>query len=412
MKLSVIALLASSAAAFPFASQLDTEAVAFFDEQARVIKLGPEEFRIVSEDDKLDLKRDNIGFIDVTGTLSVKEAILQGLVGKSTKSGWLHKITNFGAKQIEQMAKPLPVYQYPTEPQHVEKVTNLFESINMTRPYEDLAKFTSFYTRYYKSQTGLDSANWLYHRIAHILEPGAKALHPSVTKVSHEGWDQFSIVVSMPGSDSSDKVVIGSHQDSVNLLLPSLRAPGADDDGLGTVTTLEALRIIVDAAVVHGFKPKNTLEFHFYSAEEAGLLGSHDVFSRYAEANETVVGMLQQDMTGYTATTILKGIEPHFGLITDYTSQRLNSFIKTLIDKYNDIPYHETSCGYACSDHASALEYGYPSSFLIESEMSLTSKLIHSPLDTLDRLDFEHIREHIKLTVAFAYELSMAENLH
>jgi len=154
------------------------------------------------------------------------------------------------------------------------------------------------------------------------------------------------------------------------------------------------------------------LEFHWYSAEEGGLLGSIDVFSRYSSDNEVVVGMLQQDMTGYTQGSIDAGIEPHFGLIEDYTSVELNNFLKLIIGTYNSIPYHSSECGYACSDHASALENGYPSSFLIESEMKYSNKYIHSVMDTIDRLDFDHVKEHIKLTIAFAYELSLAKKLH
>ncbi|KAG2731772.1 hypothetical protein G9P44_005359 [Scheffersomyces stipitis] len=124
-----------------------------------------------------------------------------------------------------------------------------------------------------------------------------------------------------------------------------------------------------------------------------------------------VVGMLQQDMTGYSAGSVDAGVEPHIGLITDYTSVALNDFLKVLVDTYNDIPYHESSCGYACSDHASAIENGYPASFLIESEMKYTSKYIHSVLDTVDRIDWDHVTEHVKLTIAYAYELSLAKKV-
>ncbi|KAM9890989.1 hypothetical protein OXX79_011044, partial [Metschnikowia pulcherrima] len=249
----------------------------------------------------------------------------------------------------------------------------------------NLAKFTSFYTRYYKSASGVESAEWLYAQVSELVKtvPGA-----TVTKIEHGGWDQFSIVASIPG------------------------APGADDDGSGTVTTLEALRLVSGAIAAGDYAPYNTLEFHYYSAEEGGLLGSVDVFSRYFDQKKTVVGMLQQDMTGYTQGTVDSGVEPHFGLINDYTSAKQNAFIRVVVDAYCSIPVHETECGYACSDHASALENGYPASFLIESEFKYSAKQIHSTMDTMDRLDFEHIKEHIKLTVGYAIELAGAKNLY
>lgn len=372
----------------------------------RVIKTGPESFEVVSEATKMEYKRQGKKFIDVTSVVPVLDAVEQGVVA----SGGHSDILTFFSKQISTLKKPIPQYNYPTKASHGKVVEPLLEQINLDTVKSNLAQFTSFYTRYYKSSTGLESADWLYGVVERtVSELPLEAV--TLRKVHHEGWDQYSIIASIAGK-SEDKVVVGAHQDSINLLFPNLlRAPGADDDGSGTVTTLEALRLVVSAIKDGLFTPHNTLEFHYYSAEEGGLLGSIDVFSRYYAENATVVGMLQQDMTGYTKGSIDEGVEPHFGLISDYTSVGLNDFIKVIVKEYCAIPYHETECGYACSDHASALENGYPASFLIESEFKYTAKQIHLTLDTLDRLDFDHIHEHIKLTVGYAIELSSAKKL-
>ncbi|KAK6454098.1 leucyl aminopeptidase precursor [Scheffersomyces xylosifermentans] len=378
--------------------------------EPRLIKLGPEEYKIVTESQKLKLRRSNIGFIDVTKQISVDDAVAQGLIGKPPSDSLYRNIVTFGSKQIHTLKDKIPTYNYPTATSFNKEVNALIEKINTDSMFQNLSKFTSFYTRYYKSQTGYESATWLHEQISALVEPVKDKV--TITKVHHEGWDQFSIVVSIPGK-VADKVVVGAHQDSINLLFPNLmKAPGADDDGSGTVTILEVLRLIIGDYSTEAFKPHNTLEFHFYSAEEGGLLGSVDVFSNYSRNGETVVGMLQQDMTGYTAGTIDAGIEPHIGLITDYTSVNLNNFLKLLVNTYNAIPYHESSCGYACSDHASALENGYPAAFLIEAEMKYTSKYIHSVMDTIDRIDWDHVKEHVKLTIAYAYELASAKHLH
>ena len=85
-------------------------------------------------------------------------------------------------------------------------------------------------------------------------------------------------------------VVVGAHQDSANYLFPLLPAPGADDDGSGTVTILEAFRALVE----RGFRPKDkVVEFHLYAAEEAGLLGSLDVVDLMVGRNVTVDAMLE-----------------------------------------------------------------------------------------------------------------------
>ncbi len=116
---------------------------------------------------------------------------------------------------------------------------------------------------------------------------------------------QFSIIARFEGESADDDdddddddyydeeapvVIVGSHQDTVRGgLLREGRAPGADDDGSGTVTTLEAFTILCKS----GFKPKFPVEFHWYSAEEMGLLGSQDVSSAYQRSNVRVMGMMQ-----------------------------------------------------------------------------------------------------------------------
>ncbi|RLV96290.1 putative aminopeptidase [Spathaspora sp. JA1] len=394
----------------PFAK----DSVALFKDNKgkdRLIKLGPNDYRIVTEEEKLDLKAKNIKFIDITNQVPVDVAVEQGLILKPSPVSFLRSLFLSGAKQINVLKKPVPTYKYPEIVKANKSILGLYEKIDTDLMFEKLSKFTSFYTRYYKSESGLESADWLYQQILDIIEPIKNEVN--ITKVDHVEWDQYSIIVSIPGKGTTDKVIVGAHQDSTNLLFPNLmKAPGADDDGSGTVTILESFRILVEAYVAKKFVPYNTLEFHWYSAEEGGLLGSIDVFSKYASQDEVVVGMLQQDMTGYTAGTISAGVEPHFGLITDYTSVGLNEFLKSVINVYNSIPYHESSCGYACSDHASALENGYPSAFLIESEMKYTNKYIHSVMDTVDRLDWDHIKEHVKLTIAYAYELSLATEVN
>jgi len=76
-------------------------------------------------------------------------------------------------------------------------------------------------------------------------------------------------------------------QDSTNSL-PFLPAPGADDDASGTVTLISTLTQLLS----HKFSPvTNPVEFHFYSAEEGGLLGSGEVAREYREAGKKVRGM-------------------------------------------------------------------------------------------------------------------------
>jgi leucyl aminopeptidase len=77
--------------------------------------------------------------------------------------------------------------------------------------------------------------------------------------------------------------------------------------------------------------------------------------------------------------------------------------------QYCDIPYTLTKCGYACSDHASASRYGYPSAFVIESDFDNSDQKIHTTEDKIKYLSFDHMLQHAKMTLGLAYELAYAD---
>ncbi|EEB91756.1 hypothetical protein MPER_09836, partial [Moniliophthora perniciosa FA553] len=164
-------------------------------------------------------------------------------------------------------------------------------------PKENLKDFTSFRTRYYRSDTGRESQKWLFNKIQEITAKWASDSLKDVISFKEfpHSWGQNSIVVSIPGSSKEDEVVvISAHQDSTNMW-PFLPAPGADDDGSGSVTILESYRALIAA----NFHPERTVEFHWYSAEEGGLLGSQAVAADYARRSVNVVAMSQFDMTAW-----------------------------------------------------------------------------------------------------------------
>ena len=303
---------------------------AFPFEEFRVLEVGEGQRISVRESEKLSLLQKGIKFIDITKYDKAEQ-----------QSRSLFSFFNKKAP-----VPVVPVYDYPTNVSHEEIVKSLTANIDKKSMHDNLAKFTSFYTRYYKSETGFESAEWLSSKISELTSKLPEEKY-EIEHIDHKDWKQYSIIVRFTGSETPENIIVmGSHQDSINLLLPSiLPAPGADDNGSGTVTNLEALRLYVDHYLSTGETPRNTVEFHFYSAEEGGLLGSLDIFTQYATLQKKVVAMLQQDMTGYVSDPE----DEHVGVVMDYTTSELTEFIKLIIDSYLDIPYVETTCGYACS---------------------------------------------------------------
>lgn len=362
----------------PLAISLTSVCAANGSDSVRVLEIGEDERIEVRESDKTSLKRRGVGFIDVTDHL-----------------GW-----PWGEKAGNKPANS--PYRYPKDVSEATLFHELRSLIDKEVMHQNLAKLCSFFTRYYKSPSGYEAALWLSEAINTITE-NIPTSTIAIEHFDHKKWRQFSIIVKIIGTETPDNiVVIGSHLDSLNLLFPSwIPGPGADDNGSGTVTNLEALRVYA-MHVADGHPPKNTIEFHFYSAEEGGLLGSMDVFTSYKLQDKQVVAMVQQDMTGY----VRDRHDEHLGLVTDYTDPHLLDFLKLIVNSYATIPYRETTCGYACSDHGSATKMGYPAAFVLESEYNKTNKYIHTTMDTLDRLSFDHMIEHVKVTLGTVLELA------
>ncbi len=153
---------------------------------------------------------------------------------------------------------------FPKKPLLQSDIKPLLANLSKDQMETHLEKFTSFHTRYYKSDYGRQSSEWLLETVQQTIKDAGADKHGVKAEHFKHSWGQNSVIATIPGK-SEDTVVIGAHQDSINLWLPSvLPAPGADDDGSGTVTILEAFRILLTSEeVVKGNAP-NTIEFHWY----------------------------------------------------------------------------------------------------------------------------------------------------
>ncbi|RKP19125.1 putative aminopeptidase [Rozella allomycis CSF55] len=278
-----------------------------------------------------------------------------------------------------------------------ELVRELAYLISQGRMENNLKKFTSFFNRHYKSDSGLEASKWLFNEIETMIKV-SNATHISAHKFHHDKWKQFSIIVKFDGvKTDQETVILSAHLDSTAGFFGAYnRAPGADDDGSGSITVLEVLQILVQKK----FRPNLPVEIHFYSAEEGGLLGSQDVVSSMKRKNRKIAGTLQIDMDGFNSEDVI-------ALVTDFTNKQLTGFLKDVAETYTSKDVIETQCGYACSDHASFTKAGYPSTFAIEASFKNTSPFIHSDKDVVSRIDFPHVEEFVKMALGFVVEMSL-----
>lgn len=158
--------------------------------------------------------------------------------------------------------------------------------------HDVLKHMTSYYNRYYGGVIGETSAQWLHDQIADIIAQSPFHTHISLEYFTHI-FPQPSIIARFEPKVrnwTQPLTILGAHQDSANYLFPLLPAPGADDDCSGTVSILEAFRVLA----LSGFIPKDgPVEFHWYAAEEGGLLGSQAI-ARYKKDSNAVIGAMME----------------------------------------------------------------------------------------------------------------------
>ncbi|WP_309894202.1 M20/M25/M40 family metallo-hydrolase [Archangium sp.] len=258
---------------------------------------------------------------------------------------------------------------------------------------------TSWSSRRYNLQSGIDSATWLKNRWT-TLASGRTDIsvafftHPSTVS------PQPSVILTIRGTTLPNEVVVlGGHLDSINGSGSSYAAPGADDDASGVAALTEVIRV----AVAKGYRPARTVKFMAYAAEEVGLKGSGAIAAQHKASAINVVGVLQLDMINY------RGSSYDIVMVSDYTNASQNTFIRNLITRYlPGVTATSTTCGYGCSDHASWTNQGYPASIPFEALIGQDNPYIHTTSDTLTQTagSAQNSVKFTKLAAAFMAELA------
>jgi Iap family predicted aminopeptidase len=126
-------------------------------------------------------------------------------------------------------------------------------------------------------------------RLRRLMRGGAEpAVQVQLTSTFGPG-EARTALADLPGRDLPDEVVLaGAHLDSWDV------AQGATDNGLGTAIVLEMAR----ALAALGERPRRTLRFVLWAAEEIGLCGSWEYARRHAAELQRVAAVMNFDMTG------------------------------------------------------------------------------------------------------------------
>ncbi len=216
----------------------------------------------------------------------------------------------------------------------------------------------------------------------------------------------YNLVVTLPGKTNKDKVlVIGSHLDSTagSTHRAEKSAPGADDDGSGTVAVMETVRALKDLPLAC------TVQLCHFTGEEQGLWGSYAYSDQLAKAKTNVIAMLQMDMIGYRHDPANPRVDVH-DAVNRNGSHALVEHITRNVARYGlklnvfDTHNHEVEDR---SDHAGFLDHGWKAVCLSEefSDKGF-NPAYHSTNDRIKIMNVPYMIEIIRVVIATAADLA------
>lgn len=198
-----------------------------------------------------------------------------------------------------------------------------------------------------------------------------------------------NVVGVLPGSDptlSAQYIGVGAHLDHLGER-GGVVYPGADDDGSGTT----AMLLLAKAVTTNPVKPKRTIVFMAFCAEEMGLIGSKYYTDNPLLPLDNMSCLLQMDMVGRNEEMENESPDDNVNTIHLIGSKRISSQLHTATieaNKYiNFVFEYDEEDVYTRSDHANFAAKGVPITFLFSG----FHPDYHQPTDTVDKINFEKI---------------------
>ena len=223
------------------------------------------------------------------------------------------------------------------------------------------------------------------------------------TPVDHDSLRAFDAVVRPQGEDDRDRPATAEEQVKIRQILDSLRKKnpprldsiynGADDDGSGSMATLEIAELFAKGTA----KPKRSILFVWHAGEEKGLWGSQYFTDHPTVPRDSIVAQLNMDMIGRGASYDIKGGGPTYLQLIG--SRRLSTELGNIVEAVNKteprpfkIDYQFDANGhpqqyYCRSDHYEYARYGIPIAFFSTGG----HRDYHEVTDEPQYIDYDHL---------------------
>lgn len=211
----------------------------------------------------------------------------------------------------------------------------------------------------------------------------------------NEPVEAGNIVAKVEGSHpdlKAEVVIVGAHYDHMGKDNRGQIYPGADDNASGTAAVMEIARAFTGLKQ----KPKRTILFVFFTAEEKKLMGSRYYIKNPIFPLEKTVAMINLDMLGRNNVDQLSVIGkyhyPKLFNIADTVNKEtanfeLNLNVEELI---------------LSSDHFPFMRAGIPSLFFISGYHDQ----LHTPRDTVDRIRPDKVEKVTQLAFLTLWKIA------
>ncbi len=212
-----------------------------------------------------------------------------------------------------------------------------------------------------------------------------------------------NVIGLLEGSDpvlKNEVLVIGAHYDHLGLGAYGSRTPkrkgevhnGADDNGSGSIGVIELAEAFVQADV----RPRRSILFQLYDAEEKGLLGSRHYVSNPFFPLEKTVAMINLDMIAHVT-------DKKCSIMGTGTAKEWEAILKEA-EFESPVTWRHSEGGFGGSDQSSFLSKKIPVLFFFSG----IHKAYHTPDDDLENCNVTGAVD--VLNVAFKTALIVANS--
>jgi hypothetical protein len=230
----------------------------------------------------------------------------------------------------------------------------------------------------------------------------ATGLSVTYHNYTHGSYHWRNVVAEKPGLVDPDEVyLITAHIDDMP---DSSVAPGADDNGSGSVAVLLAARLLADRYFAH------TVRFVLFTGEEQGLRGSA-AYVAYCVANgDDIRGVVNLDMIAYNSEERPEPVLDLYARTDVPDSLELTLIFSDVVGVYglNLVPHRfDMPSGFPIqySDQWSFLQQGYPA-FLAIEDLTDETPYYHTSQDTPATLDLDYYADFTRAAIATVVHLA------